>query len=256
MFKNIAKRAINVYLWPFTRSERLLYYIRGTYFTDAAGHLHSAMNYIRKHTAPSQEEIIIDVGGADGSTSIYFSNAFPGHKVYCIEPNARMLPHLQEVESKHKSVRVKHLALGRAVAEAVLHVTANDLSSSLNKLNLEELKQTPAGFQAALQEQEQLRVTVSTLDDEFKDFAGILLIKLDTQGTEIEVLKGGIEILGKTRFILTEMNNHRYYENTCQYHEVDEFLRSRSFKLTDIVVTYRGDDGVTEYDALYRNLTL
>ena len=97
---------------------------------------------------------------------------------------------------------------------------------------------------------------VSTLDDEFKDPPCVLLIKLDTQGTEIEILKGGVETLKKTRFILTEMNNHLLYKRTCQYYEVDEFLRSQSFRLADIVVTYRGDLGVTEYDALYRNTSL
>ena len=74
--------------------------------------------------------------------------------------------------------------------------------------------------------------------------------------TEVDILEGGTETLTRTRFVLVEMNNHGLYKNTCQYYEVDELLRSRSFKLADIIVTYRGDDGVTEYDALYRNLSL
>ena len=256
MFKNIAKRAISLYLSPLKRSERLSYYIKGEFFTDASAHFYSATKYIKKHTVPSPDEIIIDVGGANGGTSVYLANAFPGHEVCCIEPNARMLPYLKAVAAKHQSVTVKPLALGSASKEATLHVTANDLSSSLNELNLEELKQTGAEFQAQLREEQQIRVRVSTLDEEFKDCPGVLLIKLDTQGTEIEILRGGVETLKKTRFILTEMNNHLLYKNTCQYYEVDEFLRSRSFKLADIVVTYRGDEGVTEYDALYRNLDL
>ena len=256
MLKNIAKRAIRLYLLPLKRSARLFHYVKGEFFTDASEHFYSATNYIKKHAAPSRDEIIVDVGGANGGTSVYFANAFPGHQVYCIEPNARMLPYLKVVAAKHKSVIVKPLALGSAVKEATLHVTANDLSSSLNELNLDELEQTDAEFQAKLTEEQQIRVRVSTLDEEFKDSPGVLLIKLDTQGTEIEILRGGVETLKKTRFILAEMNNHLLYKNTCQYYEVDEFLRSRSFKLADIVVTYRGDQGLTEYDALYRNLSL
>jgi FkbM family methyltransferase len=256
MLKNLARKAISLYLSPLKRSERLFYYVRRVFFIDANEHLYSATDFIKKHTVPSPDEIIIDVGGANGGTSVYFANAFPGQEVYCVEPNTRMLPYLKAVEAKHKRVTVKPLALGSVGKEATLHVTANDLSSSLNELNLEELKQTPPGFQAGFQEQQQVRVRVSTLDEEFKDSPGVLLIKLDTQGTEIEVLKGGVETLKKTRFILTELNNHLLYKNTCQYYEVDEFLRSRSFRLADIVVTYRGDEGVTEYDALYRNLDL
>ena len=256
MFKNIARRAIYLYLSPLKRSERLFCYVRGVFLADAMEHLYSATTHIKKNASIAADEIIIDVGGADGSTSVYFANAFPGHRVYCFEPNARMLPSLKAVESKHKSITVKPLALGSSSAEATLHVTANNLSSSLKELNLDELKEAAADYQVALREEEQFRVRVSTLDEEFKDAPGVLLIKLDTQGTEIEILNGGPETLKKTRYVLAEMNNHLVYRDGCQYYEVDEFLRSRSFKLADIVVTYRGDEGVSEFDALYRNLNL
>ena len=76
------------------------------------------------------------------------------------------------------------------------------------------------------------------------------------RGASDQILAGGVATLQRTRFVLIELNNHNLYKNTCQYYEVDEFLRSHSFKLADIIVTYRGDDGVSEYDALYRNLNL
>ena len=255
MLKELARQAISLYLWPLKKSERLSYYARGI-FTNPSEHLYSATRYIRQHTKISRDEIIVDIGGANGGTALYFANAFAGLKVYCVEPNARMLPFLREIESKNTSVTVKAIALGRVSGEAELHVTANDLSSSLNELSVEELKKTPPDFQARLKETQQLKVHVSTLDAEFGDGPNVLLMKMDTQGTELEILKGGEQTLKKTRFILTEMNNHGLYKNTCQYYEVDEFLRSKSFKLADIVVSYRGDEGVTEYDALYRNVNL
>lgn len=255
MLKELARQAIGLYLLPLKKSERLSYYARGI-FTNPSEHLYSATRYISKHTKILDDEIIIDIGGANGDTSLYFANAFPGLQVYCVEPNARMLPFLKEVESKNDRVTVKAMALGRVSGEAVLHVTANDFSSSLNELSLEELKKTAPDFQAKLEEKQQLKVHVSTLDTEFGDGPNVLLMKMDTQGTELDILKGGETTLKKTRFILAEMNNHQIYNHTCQYYEMDEFLRNRSFKLADVVVTYKGDDGVTEYDALYRNTSL
>ena len=114
----------------------------------------------------------------------------------------------------------------------------------------------PIAVDVSFKEEDEATVEVSTLDDEFKDSPGVLLIKLDTQGTELNVLKGGIEMLRKTRFVLTEMDNHQLYKNACQYYEVDDFLRNRSFKLVDIIVSYRGDDGMAEFDALYENVNL
>ena len=44
------------------------------------------------------------------------------------------------------------------------------------------------------------------------------------------------------------------YKNACQYYEVDQFLREHSFRLADIVVTYRSPEGVNEFDALYERV--
>ncbi|HYW73538.1 MAG TPA: FkbM family methyltransferase [Pyrinomonadaceae bacterium] len=253
--KSIVRRAADFYFLPVRRSQNLRTYLQGSLLTDPEQHLTSAMRYIKKHVTPAPDEIVIDVGGANGGTATLFAAAFPGHKVFCVEPNARMLPLLKKAEAEHPTVVVKPLALGRQGGEATLHVTANNLSSSLNEIDQAELKQTPSDFQARLHEDQQITVRVSTLDEEFPN-QQVLLIKLDTQGTEAEILKGGPRTLERTRFVLVEMNNHHLYRNTCQYYEVDELLRNHSFKLADIIVTYRGDDGVSEYDALYRNLNL
>jgi FkbM family methyltransferase len=162
-----------------------------------------------------------------------------------------MLPQLQRVARDEPRIHVKNMALGRARGEARLHVTSNNVSSSINELNPEEIEKQPQVFQGWLKEEAAEKVLLSTLDDEFKDQRSVLLIKLDTQGTELDVLKGGVETLKKTGFVLTEMNNHGMYKNACQYYEVDEFLRAHAFRLVDIVVSYRAAEGVNEFDALY-----
>jgi FkbM family methyltransferase len=256
MLRSIANKLIAFYLLPFRITPRLFYYVKGVFFTTGSEHLYWATRYIKRHTSIPADSIIIDVGGFNGATSLYFASEFKGLNVYCIEPNARMWPCLDKVAATHKEIIVRKIALGRSKGEAVLHVTKNDVSSSLNEISIQELERTPAEFQAKLKEEGKAQVQVSTLDDEFRDAPQAFLIKLDTQGTELEILNGGLETLKRTKFVLTEMDNHQLYKNTCQYYEVDEFLRRHSFRLVDIVVAYRGDDGVTEYDALYENITL
>lgn len=256
MLKRIASKLIGLYLLPFTRNTKAFYYAKNVFFTSSMEHLHQAVSYIKKRGSILGDSIIIDVGGFDGGTAMYFASQFEEAEVYCVEPNARLVPTLKEIESRHKKIFVRNLALGSSRGEADLHVTSNNVSSSLNELSVEEIGRMPLTFQAGLKEEEKLQVRVSTLDEEFEEFSDILLIKLDTQGTELDILRAGTETLKKTKFVLTEMNNHQMYKNTCQYFEVDELLRSRSFRLADIVVTYRGDNGVTEYDALYENVNL
>jgi len=256
MLRSIVNKLIAFYLLPLRITPKLFFYVKGVFFTSANEHLYWMTRYIKRHWDISADSIIIDVGGFNGDTSLYFASQFKGQKVYCIEPNARMWPSVDRVAATHKEISIKKMALGRTRGEGVLHVTANDLSSSLNPLNTRGNKGTPAAFQAMLKEEATAIVAVSTLDEEFKNCASVMFIKLDTQGTELDILNGGIQTLAKTKFILTEMNNHQFYTNTCQYYEVDDFLRQHSFKLVDVVVSYRGDKGMTEYDALYENVSL
>jgi FkbM family methyltransferase len=225
--------------------------VKDSFFTASTEHLYRAIRHIKKRGGIAADAIIIDVGGFDGGTSRYFAEQFEGHDVYCVEPNSRMIAQLKRVEQTQPRIHVRNMALGSSRGEAQLHVTSNNVSSSINELNLDEIGKQPQVFQSWLREEAAESVTVSTLDDEFKDHESVLLLKLDTQGTELDVLRGGIETLRKTGYVLTEMNNHGMYKNACQYYEVDQFLREHSFRLADVVVTYRAEDGLNEFDALY-----
>jgi hypothetical protein len=83
--------------------------------------------------------------------------------------------------------------------------------------------------------------------------AKVLLIKLDTQGTELDVLKGAADTLKRTLFVLSEMNNHDDYKHACKYYEVDEWLRQNGFTLADTITSYRNAGRMIEYDAIYIN---
>ncbi len=251
MYKNILSKVIGLYLFPFKPDTRLYHYVKDRFFTGSTEHLYRAIRHIKNRGLATQRSIIIDVGGFDGGTSLYFAEQFRDLEIYCVEPNSRMIPQLKEVEARERRIHVLHMALGNSRGQARLHVTSNNVSSSINELNLAEIGKQPAVFQGWLAEEAAEDVRVSTLDDEFKDQESVLLIKLDTQGTELDVLKGGVETLKRTSFVLTEMNNHEMYKNACQYYEVDAFLRAHSFRLADIVVTYRAAQGVQEFDALY-----
>jgi FkbM family methyltransferase len=251
MYKNILSKVIGLYLLPFKPDTRLYHYVKDRFFTGSTEHLYRAIRHIKNRGLTTEGSIIIDVGGFDGGTSRYFAGQFKDIEVYCIEPNSRMIPQLKEVEAREQRIHVRNMALGCSRGQARLHVTSNNVSSSINELNLAEIGKQPPVFQGWLTEEVAEDVRVSTLDDEFKDQESVLLIKLDTQGTELDVLKGGTETLKKTSFILTEMNNHEMYKNACQYYEVDAFLRAHSFRLVDIVVTYRAALGLQEFDALY-----
>lgn len=255
ILKRIARKLILVYLFPLRFKNSIFHQVKGVFFLDPEEHLYRTTKHIDSKNRPvdADEQVMIDVGAAFGSVALYFSERYNNLKIYCVEANPEVLPRLKEAISDRKNIELKNMALGSVPGESYLHVTANQLSSSLNELNSTEVSHLPEDHQSWLEEVKRVKVQVSTLDAEFKNESQVLLLKLDTQGTELDILKGGVELLKRTRFVLTELNNHQLYKGACQYYEVDEFLRDNSFRLVDVVVTYHTNEEVQEYDALYEN---
>ncbi|HVN79666.1 MAG TPA: FkbM family methyltransferase [Terriglobia bacterium] len=57
------------------------------------------------------------------------------------------------------------------------------------------------------------------------------LLKLDTQGSELDILKGSIKTIGKTLWIVVEVEFHPLYEGQPLFSDVDLFLRQYGFNL-------------------------
>jgi hypothetical protein len=95
-------------------------------------------------------------------------------------------------------------------------------------------------------------VNVTTLDAYFASSKSILLIKLDAQGSELSILRGGINTIQNARLILTEVLNADLYEEGCSYYQVDEFLRNSNYRIHSIFCDYN-HQGSKYWDVLYLN---
>jgi hypothetical protein len=56
------------------------------------------------------------------------------------------------------------------------------------------------------------------------------MLIIDTQGSELLVLKGAIPILHHFKYIQTEVPDFEAYKDCCQIEDVKLFLRSKGFK--------------------------
>lgn len=230
--------------------------LRDTVFCNPAEPFFRLTDYIRKHRGDKQHLPILDIGAADGATAHYFSKTFPKASVIGFEPITRMFHIAQKANEGNPQVTIRNLALYDSIGKKEINITANFLSSSIHELNSTEISHQPGAQQDKFSLIEKQEVRTSTLDEETKDLEEILLIKIDTQGSELTILKGGTETLKKTHLLLVEMNNHELYKNGCQYYKVDEFLRKQQFRLVDMIVVYRPDGVAMEYDAIYERSPL
>lgn len=101
------------------------------------------------------------------------------------------------------------------------------------------------------------RVTVQTrrLDDLLADtgtIGDIDLMKIDTQGAELQVLRGATGTLARVRIIWVEVSFVRLYEGSALFADVHAFMKQHGFRLYSLHDGFRGSDGeLLQADALF-----
>ena len=101
---------------------------------------------------------------------------------------------------------------------------------------------------------ETIKVPTSTLDAKnyFPD-QSIDLLKLDTQGAELDILNGGQETLKRTQYALIETSLAEYNQGAPGITEVTKFLDSYGFDPTVIFEVHTIRGVLVQVDLLFKN---
>ena len=96
-------------------------------------------------------------------------------------------------------------------------------------------------------------VTLATLlgSDE-----GFDLIKMDVQGAELDVIRGGLRIVRNSRYLLLELQTHDYNLGAPHFEEVVAFLHGEGFAVIDVVDLMYSGDKLIQVDVLFLNKKL
>jgi hypothetical protein len=90
------------------------------------------------------------------------------------------------------------------------------------------------------------------LDDIFTEDTEFDLIKIDTQGSELDIITGGIELCKKAKGILLEVSLTQYNENAPLYDEVIKYMKNIGFIPKDILDESK-NHGSHQQDILFLN---
>jgi len=90
------------------------------------------------------------------------------------------------------------------------------------------------------------------LDDLFETDSEFDLIKIDTQGSELDIIEGGINLCSKAKGILLEVSLNEYNENSPLYDEVISYMEKIGFKSKEILDEQR-NHGSHQQDILFIN---
>lgn len=185
--------------------------------------------------------VIADVGCRWGFAE-RFINSENQFLVFGFDPDVE---ECQRLNARYNSELVKAVpvALAEFSGERTLYLTKEPACSSLLQPDPALTAYFPALSCAA--EVSTQKITTTTLDSwsasegvKFIDF-----LKIDTQGTELEILKGGQSILSTVRAINVEVEFNPIYLGQSVFADVDQYLRSQGFvlwKLTNLVHYSKG----------------
>jgi FkbM family methyltransferase len=168
--------------------------------------------------------VIIDVGAAGfpNGNETYRK----GDTVLLFEPIERPYNTLVNKFGNNNNFKVYNLALSNTKGKAIFYNTRKDNCSSLRMPNAEVLLQRDRNDIAEYTES---IVETDLLDNYTKHLDVIDFLKLDTQGSEYEVLQGGLETLAKTKKLKVEVEKDEWYVGQKIAPEVDEYIKSFGF---------------------------
>ncbi|MGE6221110.1 FkbM family methyltransferase [Nubsella zeaxanthinifaciens] len=202
-----------------------------------------------------QDIVLVDVG-AKGALE-YFRNLLSITEMYAFEPNYIECANLKKryLNHKFKKLRINQYALGVAdVAQVSLNITQNASMSSLLTPDKDNYLKHFGQYKEfdkwadAISVKSQTPVQMRTLDSYALEqgIKQIDYLKIDTQGSELEVLKGSSQLLidKSIAVIKVEVSTIPVYTNQALFTDVDAFLRSFGYTLVDFR-TYRRDDFAT-----------
>jgi len=148
-------------------------------------------------------------------------------------------------QSTHPEVKINsyNVALGNSSNSSVkMNLSTNDLMSSSILTPKDHLTRHPeVGFGG------EEFVLMNKLDDYVDQCFGCNFLAIDTQGYELEVLRGGTEVLNSIDYVYCEVNRAEVYEGNAFVEEIDDFLLN--YSMTRIATNWAG--GIWG-DALYQ----
>jgi FkbM family methyltransferase len=185
---------------------------------------------------------LIHVGGHIGEeVSDYYSKGIDN--IIIFEPLPQSFVQLESEVAKYqfKKIKLINKALGSKNKQIEMNVCNQDglCSSLLNPKHV--LEQYPH-----IKFPNKQLVDMITMDSIIGENHNYNFLNMDTQGYELEVLKGAKKTLKKINFVYTEVNNIEVYENNALIEDIDKFLEEY-----DMVRVETDWMGTTWGDAFY-----
>lgn len=175
-----------------------------------------------------------------------------GLSVIWIEPIPDVFEKLQSnLAGIPRQIALQGLVTDRDNAEYHFHVASNNgASSSILELNLHQDIWPDISFERTIELHS--KTLSSLLRENNVTLSDYDMLIIDTQGSELLVLKGAVPILHHFRYIQTEAADFETYKDCCQVKDLQLFLGQYGYKEISRRKFATHPDGGNCYDIVYK----
>ncbi|ODR92454.1 FkbM family methyltransferase [Sinorhizobium alkalisoli] len=163
----------------------------------------------------------VDVGVYKGSPVFY--EVFKDKKLVLIDPQPDTM---EQAADSVRGLDFDYIQSGAGATRGVATLSLEGPSSSLMKRI--DWKRQPG---------QTIEIEVATLDELLakKEYAGPFGIKVDTEGFDLDVLKGAEQTLRETHFVFTEASLRRRFEGGYRFSELIAYMAEQGFEVADVI---------------------
>ena len=196
------------------------------------------LSQIVKNNANFKKPTVFDVGGNEGESIDFFLNLFANPQIYSFEPEAKSYKKLTKKYKNNKKVNLYNFAFGSEKKKMDLKINVKSSTSTFAKINKHSkyynlksliLSHGKGSIFTGIE-----NVQVDKLDNfsNKNKINNIDILKIDTEGFELNVIKGAKKTLKKTKLLIIEFQLNDMYLNYSSK-KIDNFLKFNNFIFID-----------------------
>jgi len=195
---------------------------------------------------------VVDIGAHKGEFLKHIKKIKSIRKVYSLEPQKKVYEELLK-EIDNKKYFAYNIAISNRNGKQKMQINDFSMTSTLSKVNENSIYYKIKNFIIGNKKKKFEYIKTEKLDlfTKKRKLKKIDLLKIDTEGHELNVIKSGLKTLKKTKYLLIEFRKNDLYLNYSS-HTLHKIIIKNKFKL---VKNFKFPMFSME-DRLYRNTSI
>jgi FkbM family methyltransferase len=172
-------------------------------------------------------DTVIDIGANNGQFALDIHERLPHAKIYSFEPLNDAFLELTQKLGSIANFHAFNIGLGNANKTSTINRSSFSPSSSLLPMTDLHKQLYPKSADSIAE-----TITIKRLDDMASEMqpGSNVLVKLDVQGYEDEVLRGGAKTIARSRVLVTETSFATLYEGQPLFDDIYKIVYELGFR--------------------------